>query len=193
MLVFSCHADTCFYEHRLEKRPDGVVHGHLDNFAGVHAVMKAFFSGKMFKDHVRIELTYGEEDDFEGAEEVLRTLRKHDMVVVVDVTGAKTSKDFLFEKCKDAKVREFLKETLSGMEFEVHKGCPDPQSDEDEVDVYKEKVRTAFSLSIPVFGGDYNDGPVSCREQSIDAVAEAITRIADAFPRFCKEQDICES
>ena len=33
MLVISCHADTGFKAHSLTHRADGVIHGHLDNFA----------------------------------------------------------------------------------------------------------------------------------------------------------------
>ena len=41
MLVISCHADTGFQAHSLTHRADGIIQGHLDNFAGVQAVMPA--------------------------------------------------------------------------------------------------------------------------------------------------------
>jgi hypothetical protein len=40
-VVISCHADTGFKGHRLRRNKAGVFYGHLDNFVGVHAVMKA--------------------------------------------------------------------------------------------------------------------------------------------------------
>ena len=49
-------------------------YGHMDNFGGVYAVMKAYFSGKLPQKGVRIEVTYGEETDMEGAKEVARTI-----------------------------------------------------------------------------------------------------------------------
>ena len=40
MLIFSCHADTGFATHYLEKRDDSTYYGNLDNNAGVlHRVM----------------------------------------------------------------------------------------------------------------------------------------------------------
>jgi acetylornithine deacetylase/succinyl-diaminopimelate desuccinylase-like protein len=191
MLVISCHADTGFYEHSLERRPEGTFFGHLDNFAGVYAVMKAYFSGKLDKDYLRVELTYGEEEDFEGAKEVLRTLRRHDVVIVVDVTGTRTSKEVVIEKCKDEQLRLFLEEVLDGLPYELHKGCPDPITDEDEVDAYGEKLRRVCAMAIPCFGGDYNDEPVSCRQKSIDVTTEALIRVVEGFPDFCKKNKIC--
>jgi len=44
--------------------------GHLDNFLGVKAVMDLFFSGVIDNHYTRIELTYGEEEDFSGAKEI---------------------------------------------------------------------------------------------------------------------------
>jgi hypothetical protein len=38
-------------------------------------------------------------------------------------------------------------------------------------------------VGIPVTGGDYNQGAVHCREQSIHAVADALCRIAQAWVR----------
>jgi hypothetical protein len=72
-LVISCHADTGFPAHRLN-RERGACVGHLDNFVGVHAVMNAYFSGRMDAPNLRIELTYGEETGMAGAYEVLETL-----------------------------------------------------------------------------------------------------------------------
>src|SRR4030042_5225640 len=95
--VISCHADTGFQTHRL-RRTDGVFHGHLDNFIGVYAVMNAYFSGRLDLPNVRVELTYGEETDMEGAYEVLDTLSPNDTVVVVEGTGANTQGGFRSEK-----------------------------------------------------------------------------------------------
>ena len=47
MLVISCHADTGFPSHRLRRLKGRLVEGHLDNFIGVHAVMQAYFSGRL--------------------------------------------------------------------------------------------------------------------------------------------------
>ncbi len=69
------------------KRNNGHFTGHLDNFAGVYAVMNAFFSGRLHSDLIRIELTYGEETDMDGARMVLDSLSDDDTVIVVDVTG----------------------------------------------------------------------------------------------------------
>ena len=44
--VISCHADTGFPFHRLKAEVNRFT-GHLDNFAGVCAVMTACFSGRM--------------------------------------------------------------------------------------------------------------------------------------------------
>src|SRR5437764_14321019 len=112
MLVISCHADTGFHEHRLERLADKVVCGHLDNFAGVHAVMLAYFSGGLPIEGVRIELTHGEEVDFAGAYEVRAALRGWDVVIVVDVTGTPTDKDIVIEKCAHPKLKELIEKAL---------------------------------------------------------------------------------
>ncbi|MDM7924605.1 MAG: hypothetical protein QUS35_01135 [bacterium] len=180
--VISCHADTGFRRHRCRLERGGTVcHGHLDNFAGVKAVMDAFFSGGLDRENVRIELTYGEETDFGGARAVLRTLSKEDTVVVVDVTGAKTRADITIEKCADPETARFVREALAGMpKVAMFSGCPDPVSDSDETDVYRGRARRVFFLGIPCSGGDYNAGRVRCRMQSLTAAARALTLLAKA-------------
>jgi len=180
MLILSCHADTGFHRHRLAHADDGVYLGHLDNFAGVFVVMRAFFSGRLPPGGVRIELTEGEEIDMAGALRVAATLTPGDLVVVVDVTGAPTAADFTIEKCADPGLALFLHDALAGLDFELSADCPDPVSESDETDVYAETgVATCF-LGIPVSGGDYNETEVYCREASLAAAAEALVRIAHA-------------
>ena len=184
MLVISCHADTGFKSLRLRRLPGGVVEGHLDNFAGCYAVMKAYFSGRMDFDRIRIELTWGEEIGLLGAKELVGSLHPKDLVVVVDVTGTPTNKDFVIEKCADPKVRGFLKKALEGMKYELFEDCPDPIADSDESDVYSQKCPHTFFLGVPCAGGDYNAGAVRCRQASIDAVAEALCRLAEKSGEF---------
>ncbi len=90
-IVFSAHGDTCFGESACTLVPgsqDALYFGHVDNFAGVYAMMTAHFSGRLPPKRVQCQITYGEESqDFAGAEEVMEKLRPHDFVVVIDVTG----------------------------------------------------------------------------------------------------------
>jgi hypothetical protein len=181
-LVISCHADTGFPSHRLS-RTERSCRGHLDNFVGVHAVMNAYFSGRMDSPGLRIELTYGEETDMEGAYEVLETLSPEDVVVVVDVTGAATDCDLVIEKCSSPAMQSFVRIALEGLSYELHTGCPDPIADCDETDVYREKLENVFFLGIPCQGGDYNFGAVSCRDSSITAASEALIRLLEEFNR----------
>ena len=181
-LVISCHADTGFKGHRLRLDRSGLFYGHLDNFVGVHAVMKAFFSGRLDRPRVRIELTHGEETDMAGAFEVLETLEPTDVVIVVDVTGTPTQADIVIEKCKDAGLRRFIRKVLAGLSFDLYAGCPDPVSDMDESDVYRQRCRQVLFLGIPCWGGDYNRGRVHCRPASIDTAAEALCRIVKHLP-----------
>jgi hypothetical protein len=178
--VISCHADTGFQTHRL-RRTDGVFCGHLDNFIGVYAVMNAYFSGRLDLPNVRVELTYGEETDMEGAYEVLDTLSPNDTVVVVDVTGANTRRDFTIEKCASPAMQGFVNRALKGMSYDLYEGCPDPVANEDESDVYTQKLRNVFFLGIPCYGGDYNEAEVSCKESGAAAVTEALIRLAATF------------
>ena len=182
-LVISCHADTGFRFHRLERRGGSCI-GHLDNFVGVHAVMKAYFSGRMNSPGLRIELTYGEETDMAGAYEVLETLSPDDVVVVVDVTATPTECDLVIEKCASPAMRAFVGAALEGVSYELHADCPDPVSDCDETDVYREKLENVFFLGIPCSGGDYNAGAVSCRESSIAAASDALIRLLAEFQRI---------
>lgn len=180
-LVISCHADTGFSSHRLRLTPAGTYFGHLDNFIGVYAVMQAFFSGRLDHDHVRIELTSGEETNLAGAFEVLESLIPEDVVVVVDVTGTLTEHDLVIEKCSSPAMQQFVHEALAGLSYELFAGCPDPISDADESDVYRQRTENVFFLGIPCRGGDYNETMVEARPESVAAAAEAILRLAAAF------------
>jgi hypothetical protein len=183
-LVISCHADTGFRAHRLSIDKNGNYFGHLDNFIGVYAVMQAYFSGKINYDNVRIELTYGEEDGMEGAYKVLKSLHKNDMAVVVDVTGIPTKKDITIEKCSDKWMQNFIKGALAGISYDLFEGCPDPIADEDESDVYREKLSKVCFLGIPCYGGDYNEEMVSARPKSIKAAKQALIRIIEDFNKI---------
>ncbi len=188
MLVISCHSDTGFYSHSLSSSDEGdVVFGHLDNFVGVYAVMEAYFSGRLDNDFTRIELTYGEEEDFEGAYEVLDTLKKDDVVIVIDVTGTETTRDFVIEKCESRDLKVFFEEIFKDLNYDIYRDCPDPVTDEDEVDVYKDKCKYTCFLGIPCYGGDYNEEKVKCTKQSINSVTEAICLIVANFEDFCRK------
>jgi hypothetical protein len=143
--------------------------------------MNAYFSGRLDLPNVRIELTYGEETDMEGAYEVLETLSPDDTVVVVDVTGADTQMDFTIEKCVSPAMQDFVTKALTGMSYDLYEGCPDPVANEDESDVYTQKLQNVFFLGIPCYGGDYNEAEVSCKESSVAAVTEALIRLAITF------------
>jgi len=52
-LIFSCHADSKFRNHRLMLDKNGDYNGHLDNFVGVLGLMNAYFSGRLdFPDNI---------------------------------------------------------------------------------------------------------------------------------------------
>ena len=180
-LVFSCHADTGFRNHRLQLDKKGDYYGHLDNFIGVFALMNAYFSGQLDYPDIRIELTYGEETDMEGAYEVMDSLHSYDTVIVIDVIGAETNYDITIEKCSDPGMKAFIIEALRGLSYELYEGCPDPVADEDESDVYMEKVKRVCFLGIPCTGGDYNTGIVTAKKISVETATMAIIRIAQTF------------
>lgn len=189
MLVFSCHADTGFNFHSLS-HVNNYYKGYLDNFVGVYGVMKAYFSGKITNQHTRIELTYGEETDMRGAREVASTLSNTDIVVVVDVTATPTKKDLVIEKCRKEPMKEFLTSAFEGISYDLYADCPDPVSCFDEVDVYSDVCDYYCFLGIPCEGGDYNNMQVYCTMQSIETLAEAICRLSNYYPKFCKKYNI---
>lgn len=189
MLIISCHADTGFENHSLFHK-DNNYHGHMDNFVGVYGVMKAYFSGRITNKHTRIELTYGEEIDMEGAKQVASTLNENDTVIIVDVTATPTSKDLVIEKCKNIIMKDFLVEALNGLYYDLYADCPDPVSCYDETDIYSQVTSYCCFLGIPCEGGDYNAGHVSCRKQSVDTLAEAVCRLSEYYPKFCKKNGI---
>ena len=186
-LVISCHADTGFRNHRLRIDQVGNYYGHLDNFVGVHAVMNAYFSGRLDYPNVRIELTYGEETDMEGACEVMTSLSPNDTVIVVDVTAAQTAADITIEKCADPGLQTFVTRALDGVSFELYAGCPDPLMDEDECDVYVEKVKRVCFLGIPCTGGDYNRDMVTARRSSVAAATRALLQLANTFAEMQRD------
>jgi hypothetical protein len=189
MLIISCHADTGFESHSLSHQGDR-YHGHLDNFVGVYGVMKAYFSGRIINDHTRIELTYGEETDNEGANQVAGTLRNQDTVIVVDVTATPTSKDLVIEKCTNPAMKDYFTETLNGLSYDLYDDCPDPVSCYDETDVYFQITPYCCFLGVPCEGGDYNTESVSCRKQSVETLAEAVCRLSDYYPEFCRKNHL---
>lgn len=185
MIFISAHSDTNFNK-SVVKITDGSYVGFLDNFVGVYAAMKALFSGEIKTEEVRIELTYGEEKGLIGAKEIAPEIQINDLVVVIDVTGTPTDKDIVIEKCKSDKLEKFLNETLDGMEYDLYKDCPDPISDQDEVEVYKHYSNYTFFLGLPCVGGDYNSVHVSCKIASVDAVAKALVLICNNYENFKK-------
>ena len=189
MLIISCHADTGFESHSLFHK-NGNYHGHLDNFVGVYGVMKAYFSGRITNNHTYIGLTYDEENDMEGASEIAETLDEKDTVIVVDVTATPTSKDLVIEKCKNSAIKDYLTEALKGLSYDLYPDCPDPVSCHDETDIYFQVTPYCCFLGVPCEGGDYNTGQVSCRKQSVEALAEAICRLSEYYPMFCKKHNI---
>lgn len=94
-IVFSAHGDTCFGESTcqyVEGSNNTLYYGHMDNAAGVHALMQAYFSGQLPPKQVQCQVTYGEEGningvDFAGAREIMNSLQENDFVAVIDVTG----------------------------------------------------------------------------------------------------------
>lgn len=185
MILVSAHSDTNFKTTILRVEGDSYI-GYLDNFVGVYAAMKAYFSGQLDYEYVRIELTYGEEVDFAGAKEVAEDVQKDDLVIVMDVTATPTDKDIVLEKAASPVVRQFLEETLDGFSYDMYEGCPDPVSDSDEVEIYKHKSDYCFFLGLPCTGGDYNAKEVSCKTQSVEAAAKAIIEIAKNYNNFKK-------
>ena len=189
MIVISCHADTGFPFHRCTTNGQSYT-GMMDNFSGVYAVMRAFFSGRINQDYVRIELTHGEEVDFAGAYEVLETLNEHDVVIVIDVTATPTEKNMVIEKCRNDAMKTWIENSLEPDCFDLYPDCPDPVADEDETDVYSTKLDRVFFLGIPCRGGDYNEEDTTVTEQDLDALSSALCDLIHSFPDFCEWEGI---
>lgn len=106
MIIISAHSDTNYKRVDLEIEGD-CYKGLLDNYVGVFVAMKAFFSGEINYDYVRIELTPDEEIDMRGAKLVAKEVTKEDLVIVVDVTGTETDKDFVIENANRQRSENF--------------------------------------------------------------------------------------
>jgi len=185
MIFISAHSDTNYKHVKLTKDNTNYV-GHLDNYVGVFSVMQAYFSGQLDSEHVRVELTYGEETDFEGAIEVAKEVKPDDLVIVVDVTATPTNKDFVIEKCKLPAIQYFLKDVLKNFDYDLYPDCPDPISIIDEVEIYKDKTDFCFFLGLPCEGGDYNVDSVKCKIKSVEKVSKAIIEICKNYSHLIK-------
>jgi hypothetical protein len=183
MIIISAHSDTNYKRVNLEVEGD-CYKGLLDNYVGVYTAMKAFFSGEINYDYVRIELTPDEEIDMRGARMVAKEVTRHDLVIVIDVTGTDTDKDFVIEKCKSPVLRKFLEETLDGFSYDIYEDCPDPVSNEDEVEVYKHRTEFYFFLGLPCHGGDYNFTETKCKIRTVDEAARAVVKICKDYNNF---------
>lgn len=125
----------------------------------------------------------------EGAQQVAGTLTGEDVVIIVDVTGTPTEKDIVVEKCQSPIMQEYLRGALHGLIYDLYAGCPDPVSCYDETDVYSLVTPFCCFLGLPCQGGDYNAGHVSCRKNSVDALAEAVCRLSEYYPEFRRKND----
>ncbi len=187
MLIFSVHGDTNFKNHQLHHLGNGAIKGHLDNFAGVYCIMQAYFSGHLNKDYVRIEITYGEEVDFEGARNVRKEVSSRDMVVVIDVTGAETDKLFVVEKCRNENMRNFLHDIFSDMSCDIYSNCPDTVASQDESDIYCSVTPHCFFLGVNTSNGDYNEGQVESHTRYLDATRDAVIRLVERYPDYAAQ------
>ncbi len=183
MIIISAHSDTNYKRVDLEIEGD-CYKGLLDNYVGVFVAMKTFFSGEVNFEHVRIELTPDEEIDMRGAKLVAKEVMKEDLVIVIDVTGTETDKDFVIEKCKSTKVRRFLEDILDGFSYDIYEDCPDPISNMDEIDVYKHRTNHYFFLGLPCHGGDYNFSLTKCKIRSVDEAAKAVVKVCREYHKF---------
>lgn len=188
MIFISAHSDTNYKHVKLTKDDTNYI-GHLDNYVGVFSVMQAYFSGKLDSEHVRVELTYGEETDFEGAIEVAKEVKHDDLLIVVDVTATPTDKDFVIEKCKSPAVQKYLKDVLKNFDYDLYTDCPDPVSTIDEVEIYKDKTNFCFFLGLPCEGGDYNVDAVKCKIKSVEETSKAIIEICKNYSHFIKHTE----
>lgn len=75
-------------------------------------------------------------------------------------------------------------EALRGLSYDIYEGCPDPVADEDESDVYREKVKRVCFLGIPCTGGDYNAGMVLAKRKSVETATKAILQITEAYALY---------
>lgn len=191
-VIISAHGDTNWTTHHLTKgvgvrTPGGIeeeeYYGHMDNFGGVHATMMAYFSGKLPQDKVRIEITYGEETGMDGAKEVANTIESTDVVIVVDVTGTKTTSNIVIEKCFHSRLRKLVSNCLkdSNITFDLYRECPDPIAIEDETFIYSNITDYCFFLGLPVRGGDYNAGAVYCFKEDIEKLSEALVLLTHSI------------
>lgn len=101
MLVFSAHGDTNFSDGSSSTvvvpspqhgNNDFLYFSHCDNFAGVFAVLQAYFGGRLSGRRTNCQITYGEEGEingvsFMGANEVGKQLTQTDLVFAVDVSS----------------------------------------------------------------------------------------------------------
>jgi len=196
-VVISAHGDTNFPGHTmlLNKVANRMQYfGHQDNFAGVYIVMNALFSGKLTPKKIRIEITYKEETTMEGAREVAKTLDKSNIVIVLDVTGTVTTKNFVIEKCRNKRLRQFIIKELDMhkdlFSYDIYSGCPDMICDQDETNVYGKITDYTFFFGIPTRHGDYNEGEVLCYQEDIEKCVTGLIVLSNAlvnFPIFKEE------
>jgi hypothetical protein len=99
-------------------------------------------------------------------------------VIVDDVTGTPTDRDLVIEKCQHPEMVALIRSCLQGLEYDLYSGCPDLVLTADETEVYARRCPKTCFLGIPIRGGNYNNGPVSCTARSIRTATEALCRIA---------------
>ena len=89
--------------------------------------------------------------------------------------------DIVIEKCSDSEMDRFIRTALTDLPCDIYADCPDPVSTFDESDVYRQKCKKVCFLGVPLTGGDYNEERVKCKLSAVDAVCEALCRIAEVY------------
>lgn len=191
VVLISSHID-CVYD-RLFCRDysEDLVQGTFDNSLTNACVLKNMLDD-VFADNVIVAFTGNEEEDSEGAKEVMRIMSKWNTTIttaiVLDITEEGWEKqcpftienDLGIDIFKAHRIVELLKQYKEEMEF-VHEAEPDESWEYDENDI------PCFSLCVPILGDMHSNKGVLVRKGDLPIYCKIMTVLANglADKTFC--------
>lgn len=191
VILISSHIDCVYDKLFCEEREDGTLRGTFDNSLTNSCLLYAMLSGQI-DDNVVIAFTGDEEEDSNGAREVMRMLRRQHTKIafcfVLDVT-----EEGWQEKCPYTLENDLGVDLETGYEIvRVAKGWGQPyafvhDAEPDESWDYDEEDIPCLTLCCPILGDMHSSRGCLARKESLPVYSEAIVRftkvVADTLIR----------
>ncbi len=185
IVLISSHIDCVYDRLFCEEQENGILRGTFDNSLTNCCVLYDMITNKL-GDNVVVAFTGDEEEDSNGAIEVMRIFKRQGtrikFCIVLDVTEEGWNEKCPFTIENDLgvdietayKIIRTVKEWESNYGF-VHDAEPDESWDYDENDI------PCLTLCCPIKGDMHSNAGCLARKESLPVYSEAIVRLSNAI------------